>query len=144
MASALTGALTVTHAFLSGALLKSAVELKGVSSARSNGSSAGPLRVQCSIENRPQGEPTSSLGAATVAMDSLYLATSRSVVVKAAENVVEAAGEADPISTLSLQSDADKKASKKLVQRRKRLLRKRQLRKKGRWPPSKMAAHANV
>jgi 50S ribosomal protein 5 len=36
------------------------------------------------------------------------------------------------------------KLAKKLRQRRKRLVRKRRLRKKGRWPPSKMKKLKNV
>lgn len=36
------------------------------------------------------------------------------------------------------------KLAKKIRMRRKRLVRKRQLRKKGRWPPSKMKKNKNV
>ena len=49
-------------------------------------------------------------------------------------------------SGLKLESEADilKKKQKRAELRRKRLVRKRHLRKKGRWPPSKMAKLKNV
>ncbi|GJR96485.1 50S ribosomal protein 5, chloroplastic [Tanacetum coccineum] len=49
-------------------------------------------------------------------------------------------------SKLQLQQDQKikMKLAKKLRLRRKRLVRKRQLRKKGRWPPSKMKKNKNV
>uniref|UniRef100_A0A804QGU8 50S ribosomal protein 5, chloroplastic n=1 Tax=Zea mays TaxID=4577 RepID=A0A804QGU8_MAIZE len=43
-----------------------------------------------------------------------------------------------------MEQRARMKLAKKLRQRRKRLLRKRKLRKKGRWPPSKMKKLKNV
>ena len=51
-----------------------------------------------------------------------------------------------PSSGLKLESEADilKKKQKRAELRRKRLVRKRHLRKKGRWPPSKMAKLKNV
>ena len=52
----------------------------------------------------------------------------------------------DTPSGLKLESEADilKKKQKRAELRRKRLVRKRHLRKKGRWPPSKMAKLKNV
>lgn len=43
-----------------------------------------------------------------------------------------------------MEQRARMKLAKKLRQRRKRLVRKRKLRKKGRWPPSKMKKLKNV
>lgn len=74
----------------------------------------------------------------------------RNVSIKAAaaegEAVAEPAAEApaNPISELKLQSDLLKKIAKKAELKRKRLVRKRHLRKKGRWPPSKMKKNQNV
>ncbi|KAI5074768.1 hypothetical protein GOP47_0011018 [Adiantum capillus-veneris] len=48
------------------------------------------------------------------------------------------------LSKLQLESDLLKKKAKRAELRRKRLVRKRHLRKKGRWPPSKMAKLKNV
>ncbi|MFS8002656.1 putative 50S ribosomal protein 5 [Helianthus anomalus] len=45
---------------------------------------------------------------------------------------------------LKLQQKMKMKLAKKIRLRRKRLVRKRQLRKKGRWPPSKMKKNKNV
>ncbi|XP_022036975.2 50S ribosomal protein 5, chloroplastic [Helianthus annuus] len=45
---------------------------------------------------------------------------------------------------LKLQQKMKMKLAKKIRLRRKRLVRKRQLRKKGRWPPSKMRKNKNV
>lgn len=45
---------------------------------------------------------------------------------------------------LKLEQKMRMKLAKKMRLKRKRLVRKRHLRKKGRWPPSKMKAHKNV
>lgn len=75
----------------------------------------------------------------------------RTVVVKAAEDVIEAstsddAGEepAPAITTMLSEAELLKRKAKKAELRRKRLVRKRKLRKKGKWPPSKMAKLKNV
>eukprot|EP00250_Pteridium_aquilinum_P029997 c40477_g1_i1 orf=264-707(-) len=62
------------------------------------------------------------------------------------EPSVEAAVEApvNEISKLKMESDLLKKKAKRAELRRRRLVRKRHMRKKGRWPPSKMAKLKNV
>ncbi|KAH7434662.1 hypothetical protein KP509_06G029200 [Ceratopteris richardii] len=45
---------------------------------------------------------------------------------------------------IKLESDLLKKKAKRAELRRRRLVRKRRLRKKGKWPPSKMAKLKNV
>jgi hypothetical protein len=62
----------------------------------------------------------------------------------AAEPSAAVEAPASPISELKLQSDILKKLAKKAELKRKRLVRKRHLRKKGRWPPSKMKKNQNV
>lgn len=57
---------------------------------------------------------------------------------------VEEKAPSDEVSKLKLESDLLKKKAKRAELRRKRLVRKRHLRKKGRWPPSKMAKLKNV
>ncbi|XP_004306423.1 PREDICTED: 50S ribosomal protein 5, chloroplastic [Fragaria vesca subsp. vesca] len=74
-----------------------------------------------------------------------------SLVVKASEGA-EAPSEVVPVDKLPLESKLQErleqktrmKLAKKIRLRRKRLVRKRKLRKKGRWPPSKMNKLKNV
>ncbi|KAG0578040.1 hypothetical protein M758_5G193300 [Ceratodon purpureus] len=74
----------------------------------------------------------------------------RTVVVKAAGDVIEASTsdaseEAAPaITTMLSEAELLKKKAKKAEIRRRKLVRKRKLRKKGKWPPSKMAKLKNV
>lgn len=74
----------------------------------------------------------------------------RSVVIKAAAegDAIETSSEAPaaPAAITTMLSEAEllKRKAKKLETRRKKLLRKRKLRKKGKWPPSKMAKLKNV
>ncbi|XP_024378019.1 uncharacterized protein [Physcomitrium patens] len=74
----------------------------------------------------------------------------RTVVVKAAgDEVVASSSDANEepapaITTMLSESELLKRKAKKEELRRKRLLRKRKLRKKGKWPPSKMAKLKNV
>lgn len=57
---------------------------------------------------------------------------------------VEDEASIDEVSKLKLESDLLKKKAKRAELRRRRLVRKRHMRKKGRWPPSKMAKLKNV
>ncbi|CAI6002630.1 unnamed protein product [Closterium sp. NIES-65] len=87
-----------------------------------------------------RGEPL------TFSMRSLRLAVPQAAattapVVELAADVAEATS---AVEELPLQSAEDIKAARKEEQRRKRLVQKRKLRKKGRWPPSKMKQHQNV
>ncbi|KAJ7531881.1 hypothetical protein O6H91_14G063000 [Diphasiastrum complanatum] len=50
----------------------------------------------------------------------------------------------DEVSKLKLESDLLKRRKKREELRRKRLVRKRHLRKKGRWPPAKVAKNKNI
>lgn len=72
----------------------------------------------------------------------------RSVVIKAAAegDAIEASSEAPAPAITTMLSEAEllKRKAKKVEIRRKKLLRKRKLRKKGKWPPSKMAKLKNV
>ncbi|CAI5480629.1 unnamed protein product [Closterium sp. Yama58-4] len=82
----------------------------------------------------------------TFSMRSLRLAVPQAAattapVVELAADVAEATS---AVEELPLQSAEDIKAARKEEQRRKRLVQKRKLRKKGRWPPSKMKQHQNV
>ncbi|CAI5519581.1 unnamed protein product [Closterium sp. Naga37s-1] len=82
----------------------------------------------------------------TFSMRSLRLAvpqaaTTTAPVVELAADVAEATS---AVEELPLQSAEDIKVARKEEQRRKRLVQKRKLRKKGRWPPSKMKQHQNV
>ena len=77
--------------------------------------------------------------------------TVRAVIVKAAGDVIEASTsdapaeeEAPAITTMLSEAELLKRKAKKAELRRKRLVRKRKLRKKGKWPPSKMAKLKNV
>jgi 50S ribosomal protein 5 len=67
-------------------------------------------------------------------------------VKETAKDSDSADGDASSVGGLKLESEADilKKKQKRAELRRKRLVRKRHLRKKGRWPPSKMAKLKNV
>uniref|UniRef100_A0A7N0V234 50S ribosomal protein 5, chloroplastic n=1 Tax=Kalanchoe fedtschenkoi TaxID=63787 RepID=A0A7N0V234_KALFE len=83
-----------------------------------------------------------------------HTSKSRSVIVKASAEIDGDTGEkaAVPVENLPLESKLQEKTdaklrmklAKKIRIRRKRLVRKRQLRKKGRWPPSKMKKLKNV
>ncbi|CAI5507210.1 unnamed protein product [Closterium sp. Naga37s-1] len=82
----------------------------------------------------------------TFSMRSLRLAIPQAAattapVVELAADVAEATS---AVEELPLQSAEDIKTARKEEQRRKRLVQKRKLRKKGRWPPSKMKQHQNV
>lgn len=75
----------------------------------------------------------------------------RAVIAKAAGDVIEASTSEAPaapaapaITTMLSEAEVLKKKAKKVEIRRKKLLRKRKLRKKGKWPPSKMAKLKNV
>lgn len=73
----------------------------------------------------------------------------RAVVAKAAGDVIEASTTSEEpaapaITTMLSEAELLKKKAKKVEIRRKKLLRKRKLRKKGKWPPSKMAKLKNV
>ncbi|KAG0575261.1 hypothetical protein KC19_VG331300 [Ceratodon purpureus] len=74
----------------------------------------------------------------------------RAVVVKAAGDVIEASTSdaseepAPVITTMLTEAELLKKKAKKAEIRRRKLVRKRKLRKKGKWPPSKMAKLKNV
>lgn len=72
----------------------------------------------------------------------------RAVIAKAAGDVIEASTSEEPaapaITTMLSEAELLKKKAKKVEIRRKKLLRKRKLRKKGKWPPSKMAKLKNV
>ncbi|CAI5513922.1 unnamed protein product [Closterium sp. Naga37s-1] len=95
------------------------------------------------VSSRSKSLPCEPL---TFSMRSLRLAVpqaaaSTAPVVELAADVAEATS---AVEELPLQSAEDIKAARKEEQRRKRLVQKRKLRKKGRWPPSKMKQHQNV
>lgn len=74
----------------------------------------------------------------------------RTVAVRAAGGVIEASASdaseepAPAITTMLSEAELLKRKAKKAELRRRRLVRKRKLRKKGKWPPSKMAKLKNV
>lgn len=87
----------------------------------------------------------SSAVAAPQALPQLAVRAQAAEVAVAADVAPPAdAAPAAGIDGLALQSSADRKQEVKDLKRRKRLLQKRELRKKGRWPPSKMKKLQNV
>lgn len=92
------------------------------------------------------GSTTLSVGS-TTAVASRAVAPGLAVRAQAAEVAATPAGDvvaAEGVIGLASQSDADRKSQLKDLKRRKRLNEKRELRKKGRWPPSKLKKTQNV
>ncbi|GJP29352.1 hypothetical protein CLOM_g16475 [Closterium sp. NIES-68] len=80
----------------------------------------------------------------TFSMRTLRLAVPQATTAPLVELAADVAEATSAVEDLPLQSAEDIKAARKEEQRRKRLVQKRKLRKKGRWPPSKMKQHQNV